>query len=135
MSIPANHLIKTRISYHGTRATNISGIIAHGFLTPGSIHPASGEKIKMGAGSTFGPGVYTSPNPHLALSYSSWDTLCRHDDAFCAASKQIIVCASVLGRAANERLGEGLRETECLKNGAHSYVVNGGEEWILGNAE
>lgn len=89
----------------------------------------------MGAGSTFGPGVYTSPNPHLALSYSSWDTLCRHDDAFCAASKQIIVCASVLGRAANERLGEGLRETECLKNGAHSYVVNGGEEWILGNAE
>ncbi len=134
-SILASHIAQTRISYHGTCAAIISEITAHGFLIPGSRHPATGEKIKIGAGQTYGPGIYTSPNPHLALTYSSWETPSRHGLTFGVACKQIIICATVLGRAANASLGEGLREAAHLKDGAHSHVANGGEEWILGEAD
>lgn len=134
-SILASHIAQTRISYHGTRTTISSEISTHGFLKPGSRHSTTGEKIKVGAGQTYGPGIYTSPNPHLALTYSIWKTPSCHSLTFGVAYKQIIVCATVLGRAANARLGEGLREAARLKDGAHSHVANGGEEWILGEAD
>ena len=127
----AGHLTQTRISYHGTRTTILPEIIVHGFLKPGSTHPASGEKLKVDKGSTYGSGVYTTPNPHLALTYSSWDNPSYHDLAVDSPIKQIIVCGTVLGRAANVRPGEGSREATSLKHGARRRVANGGEEWIL----
>ena len=124
-SILANHLAQTRISYHGTRATIIPEIVAHGILKPGSTHPDSGKHIIKGAGSTFGPGIYTSPNPHLALIYSSWEKNADGNISHGPAVKQIIVCATMLGRAANARLDDGWRESPKLKDGAHSHVANG----------
>ena len=103
----ASHLCQTRISYHGTRTTIVPDIIVYGSLKPGSTHSTSGEKLKLDKGSMYEPGVYTTPNPHLALTYSRWENSFYHNLAVDSPTKQVIVCATVLGRAANTGLGEG----------------------------
>jgi hypothetical protein len=84
----------TEVVFHGTQRRFISNIITRGFIKPGDVMNNNGDKLQVRCGSTYGRGIYTSPDPRYSMSYS---------DIADVADKRIpgqklIVCAILMGR-------------------------------------
>ncbi|KAK4502795.1 hypothetical protein PRZ48_006221 [Zasmidium cellare] len=129
-------LLQVQHTFHGTSSTIIDSIAKHGLLAAGDINPATGQPIGKKLGSTYGPGVYVTQEPHLALTYCNWNDptlldLDPRERPVGGMRKRVIICASVLGRAALVTPNDGFREKTTLYPGAHSHVANGGQEYIL----
>lgn len=93
-----NYLVRLRLTFHGTRARFVKSIVRHGFLRPGDKHPKTGEELKVRCGNTYGAGIYSSPDPHFALCYSTSDASKMRKDEI--SGLKLIVCATLMGRAA-----------------------------------
>lgn len=131
-----DYLLQPQYTFHGPKNENIPNIASFGLLSAGDINPATGTRIPGRLGSTYGPGVYVTEEAHLALTYAEWNSrsllsVDHSDRPLGSMRKRVIICASVLGRAALVTPADGFRGKESLFPGAHSHVANGGQEFVL----
>ena len=133
LSIKYSHLKRVDytsvdVSFHGTQRKFIPGIISRGFVKPGDVMNGNGDILQVRCGSTWGRGIYTSPEPRYSMSYSD-----RADPSFKRIPGQkIIVCAILRGRAYT--CSDYLRNLTSPLEDYDSHVSPGGFEYIVFNS-
>jgi len=127
-----NYLSKPKLTFHGTRSSAIPSIVRYGFLKPGSKHPKTGQVIGVRCGNTYGRGIYSSPDPNFAISYSEFDAHVTRSEEI--PGFKLIVCATLMGRAARIFREDNWREQDKPYQGADSHVSNYGQEYIVFSA-
>jgi hypothetical protein len=119
----ARELCRPRATYHGTSRYNVSSIVRWGFVLPGQ--KAGDRAVEIAYGSSFGRGIYTSPDPQYALSYSRWSeefsgfTKTRLEDV---PGLRLIICAVLMGRPLQVSREATRRTTEIANVKANSHV-------------
>ena len=83
----ANYLVDPRLNFHGTRRDYVPSIVKQGFLLP--------EANDVRCGSTYGRGIYSSPNAEFALRYVGYNASPTQPTEF--AGLKLIVCATIMG--------------------------------------
>jgi len=87
-----NYLVSPRLTFHGTSREYVSSIIRYGFLLPGSKDPKTRKAHAIRCGSTYGQGIYSSPDPKFAISYSNW--VCPTVESHEFFGMNLLVCAT-----------------------------------------
>jgi hypothetical protein len=123
-----DYLLKPRITFHGTRKETVRSIVRHGFLKPGDVHPGTGEALPVRCGSTYGRGIYSSPDPSFSLSYTEYAEKTTASDI---AGQKLIVCATIMGRANSIFRGDNWWDLSKPREGSDSHVGNNGLEYIV----
>ncbi|MCJ1249610.1 hypothetical protein MMC30_006836 [Trapelia coarctata] len=126
------YLVKPRITFHGTRRSNVASIVQYGFLKPDDIHPFTKQPLRVACGNTYGRGIYTSPDPSFSLLYSDDDAQKTRPSAL--PGMKLLVCATIMGRTAQMYHDDNWREQDEPYPGADSHVANGGQEYIVFNS-
>ncbi|KAJ2896515.1 hypothetical protein MKZ38_005468 [Zalerion maritima] len=127
-------LLKPKVTFHGTPRQNVPSIVRHGFFKPGSKIPkeskANGEKHEVQHGSTYGRGIYSSPSPSFALSYSGYycEPPSSPSEFF---GLKLIVCATLMGRPAAVTRDDNWRCQYESYPGSDSHVANNKFEFIV----
>ena len=123
------HLVKPRITFHGTQRHFVPSIVRHGFIKPGTSRPGSKEKHEVRCGSTYGMGIYSSPSADFSLSYSDWwGTATKPNEFF---GLKLIVCATIMGRTRFVAREDNWRTQMEPYEGADSHVANRLLEYIV----
>ncbi|KAI0848286.1 hypothetical protein F5Y00DRAFT_270249 [Daldinia vernicosa] len=124
-----DHLVKPTMTFHGTQRQLVPSIVRYGFLKPGQKNPGTNEAHGVRCGSTYGRGIYSSPNADFSLSYTG---------SSCQATKpneyfgiKLLVCATIMGRSADVYRDDNWRNQSQAYPGADSHVSNRGLEYIV----
>lgn len=70
----AQHLVMPKVTFHGAPRRVIESIVRYGFLVPGSQLGRSGQRLGVRCGSTFGTGIYSSPDAAYASHYLDYQS-------------------------------------------------------------
>jgi Poly(ADP-ribose) polymerase catalytic domain len=124
-----DYLVTPKLTYHGTTTSNVRSIVRHGFLKPGDIHPVTGQALGVRCGATYGRGIYSSPDPAFAMLYSSMD--CVETAARDIPGLKLIVCATLMGRAATMHRADNWREFGQTRPDAESHISDNQLEYIV----
>lgn len=129
-----DHLVRPRVTFHGTQRQHVPSIVRHGFITPGKRNPNTGTEHKVRCGSTYGRGVYSSPDAAFALSYSQsygegYGT--RPTSASEYHGIKLVVCATVMGRSRLMYRDDEWWAKEQVFEGFDSHVGNEGLEYTV----
>lgn len=111
-------LADVRPAFHGTRMVNVGKIVRSGLLVPGQ---ATG--IKVSTGSRYGCGIYSSPDPHLALCYAG-------EGVSDMNSVKLMICAVLMGKECIIPDGEEPWGGGC-KDGFDSHISQDGKQYIV----
>ncbi|KAI0888914.1 ADP-ribosylation [Annulohypoxylon maeteangense] len=124
-----DHLVKPHVTFHGTARQFVPSIVRHGFLQPGKRKPGTNEQHEVRCGSTYGRGIYSSPNPEFSLSYT--DTTCHATKPNEYFGIKLIVCATLMGRAASITRDDNWRTQTESYPGSDSHIANRDLEYIV----
>lgn len=91
-----DHLVKPKLTFHGSRASSIPSTVKYGFLKPGDPHPDTGQPHAIRCGATYGAGIYSSPNASVAMMYTKMDG--TPTDPKDIPGLKLVVCATLMGR-------------------------------------
>ncbi|OTB08082.1 hypothetical protein M426DRAFT_19233 [Hypoxylon sp. CI-4A] len=122
-------LLRPRTTFHGTSRQFVPSIVRYGFLQPGKKNPGTNDVHEVRCGSTYGLGIYSSPNPDFSLSYTG-DT-CHATQPNELFGIKLIVCATLMGRTANIYREDNWRDQTKPYPGADSHVGNRDLEYIV----
>lgn len=120
-------LTRSRVTFHGTDATLIPNIVRCGFLLPGRRDPDTGATHEVRCGSTYGRGIYTSPDPTFSHDYTNGEKTNLSKKSI--GGRKMIVCAQLMGRSvvvASDQRGV----TEAILD-ADSHVSHNQMEYIV----
>lgn len=126
-----DHLITPHLTFHGTRRDFVPSIVRNGFFLPGDTIPFSSETHQVRCGSTHGRGIYSSPSPAFALSYSGSGAIATKPNEY--DGLKLIVCATVMGVSAILGHDENWRQQSEPVAGADSHVNSSRFEYIVFN--
>lgn len=130
-----DHLVRPRITFHGTQRQNVPGIVRHGFIGPGRRNPDTGAGHEVRCGSTYGRGIYSSPSADFALSYcQSWDGQAyrpRRTGASEYHGMKLVVCATVMGRSRLMFREDRWWQEDAAYEDFDSHVGNDNLEYIV----
>lgn len=90
-------LTRPRVTFHGTDASLVPNIVRCGFLLPGVLDPTTGAEHRVRCGSTYGKGIYTSPDPTVSHNYTNGEKTNWSKKS--VGGRKIIVCAQLMGRS------------------------------------
>jgi hypothetical protein len=122
-------LTTPRLTFHGTRRNFIHSIVRYGFAKPGGKIGDTGAELNVRCGSTYGRGIYSSPDPGFSLSYSGYGgTPTKRSEI---ASMKLIVCATLMGRTASVTREDNWRSYDEAMPNADSHVANREYEYIV----
>ncbi len=128
----ARQLAMPKITFHGAPRGVIKSIVRYGFLVPGSKVGSTGTTLDVKCGSTYGTGIYSSPDASFASHYLDYQTgdikLSRPSDV---PGMRLIVCATLMGRSMQVAPFEARRVDGTLNPEAHSHVAKTGLEYIV----
>jgi len=124
-----DEMTKIEIVFHGTPRRNVAGIVQHGFLVPG--RKGLGEKVEVRCGSTWGQGIYSSPNPTYCISYTDTTSNEGANGRSLLPGMKLIVCAVLMGRRRQLRQSEYRRSNDSAIYSYDSHVSPSGQEWIV----
>ena len=138
-----DHLLRPRLTFHGTGRANVPSIVRHGFLKPGSRVPwakpkkkksedcegEGGEVHQVACGSTYGRGIYSSPSAAFALSYSGW--YCEPTSPGEFFGLKLVACAVLMGRTASMTRDDEWWLRSDPFPGSDSHVGNNEMEYIV----
>ena len=122
-------LTQPKITFHGTLPHLIPSIVQHGFLQPDDVHPRTGLPLSVRCGSTYGRGIYSSPDPSFALMYSGWEATETSPNSI--PGLKLIVCATIMGRSVGISRDDNWREQHHSYPGSDSHVANREKEYIV----
>lgn len=108
----------------------------YGFIRPGDAIGSTGRFVNIHAGASYGVGIYSSPDPLFASSYTGvyggsglgLDRITRPSDL---PGMRLLVCATLMGRALEVARSTARRVTEILDETANSHVSPCGMEYIV----
>ncbi|KAF5334856.1 hypothetical protein D9758_014299 [Tetrapyrgos nigripes] len=123
------HIVRPKLTFHGTRPDLVPSIVQFGFLKPGTTHPSTGEPLPVRCGSTYGRGIYSSPNPNFSLAYSGFQ--CSQTKPGGIPGLKLLVCATIMGRSAQLSRADNWREQSRPYPGSDSHIANEGREFIV----
>lgn len=126
-----DHLVKPRITFHGTQRQHVPSIVRHGFVLPGTVNPATGERLDVRCGSTYGKGIYCSPSAAFSLSYTDGFGIRTSPKQFYGL--KLFVCATVMGRSRATYRDDELWTKQEAVEGADSHIGNENLEYIVFN--
>jgi hypothetical protein len=128
----AHQLSLPVVTFHGAPRTVVQSIVRYGFLLPGAEIGRSGIKLGVRCGSTFGAGIYSSPDPKYASSYTTYGTgeiaLARPSDV---PGMRLVICATLMGRPLDATRQQAHGVTRPVNEKAHSHVSMSGLEYIV----
>ena len=126
----SHQFVSTEVVFHGTSRRFIPNILSRGFIKPGDVMNDNGDRLQVRCGSTYGRGIYTSPDPRFSMSYSDVTTpVDRH-----LPGQKLIVCAVLMGRRLT--CGGGIfRNWSSPSDGYDSHVSYTGFEHIVFNSD
>ena len=116
------------MTFHGTQIHHVANIVRFGFLMPGAINPATGKRLEVRCGSTYGCGIYSSPSAEFSISY------CNQEDGRPEVRNpkiKILVCATLMGRAAQMYSSDNWRSQTQPYPNADSHIANEGNEYVV----
>ncbi|KAF8070035.1 hypothetical protein FPV67DRAFT_1667930 [Lyophyllum atratum] len=123
---------KEEVVFHGTLRQNVGSIVRSGFVVPGE-KTVTGESVSVRCGSTWGQGIYTSPEPEFSLSYTDHT---REGEVKghrrLIPGQKLIVSAVLMGRRCN--MTATLRSIPGVKQGFDSHVSPNKMEYIVFNS-
>ncbi|KAK4693426.1 hypothetical protein P7C71_g3979, partial [Lecanoromycetidae sp. Uapishka_2] len=116
-------LLKTpEMTFHCTREDLIPSIVRQGFIIP--------EEKAIRCGSTYGRGIYSSPDPTFSLMYTHFrqDGATKVDEF---AGLKLIVCATIMGRCSYVARDDNWRDQNEPWPGSHSHCANDMMEYVI----
>ena len=126
----AKELCRPRVTFHGAPRQVVSSIVQYGFIKPGD-KVGKGSKLSTRCGSSYGTGIYSSPDPAFASSYMNIGSRQQPGDI---PGYRLIVCATLLGRPLEVSRDEALRKSELLVSNAHSHISPNRYEYVVFDA-
>ncbi|KAI1461391.1 ADP-ribosylation [Annulohypoxylon moriforme] len=123
------HLVKPHVTFHGTSRQFVPSIVRHGFLQPGGKRPGTEELHEVRCGSTYGRGIYSSPDPVFSLSYTGNSCHATKPNEFFGI--KLLVCATLMGRSASITREDNWRTQTEPYPGSDSHVANRDLEYIV----
>lgn len=124
------HIVKPHLTWHGTQRQFVPSIVRYGFLKPGTFNPTTESQLKVRCGSTYGRGIYSSPDPAFCLSYANGS--CEATPPGQYFGLKLIVCATLMGRTCSVFREQNWRkETRTHSEDVDSYVANRELEYIV----
>ncbi|KAK6855420.1 hypothetical protein PG990_008284 [Apiospora arundinis] len=124
------HIVKPHQTWHGTQRQFVPSIVRHGFLKPGARNPTTKTEHGVRCGSTYGRGIYSSPDPAFSLSYSNWNCEATTPDQYFGL--KLIICATLMGRTSSVFREDNWREkSQTHSSEVDSYVANQNLEYIV----
>ncbi|KAI1806136.1 hypothetical protein F4811DRAFT_560608 [Daldinia bambusicola] len=124
-----DYLVKPKMTFHGTQRQLVPSIVRYGFLKPGQRNPGTKEAHGVRCGSTYGKGIYSSPNADFSLSYTG--NACQATKPNEYFGIKLLVCATIMGRSADVHREDNWRDQSQAYPGADSHVSNRGLEYIV----
>lgn len=136
----ADALAEVSVTFHGAPRHVLESIVRYGFVVPGESLGGGTRTVQVVHGASFGIGVYSSPDPNFAMCYGSWETGTVGGRNFAKLNARntpglrIIVCATLMGRAATVQRADARRCHGLLVDHAHSHVSPNQKEYIVFNS-
>jgi hypothetical protein len=126
----ARELCRPRVTFHGTSRHKVSSIVRWGFVIPGT--KAGSQKIGVKYGSSFGRGIYSSPDASYALFYSNLsDEGYKKTRAEELPGLRLIISAVLMGRALQVTRAATRGTTEIADEKANSHVSPNKCEYVV----
>ncbi|KAK9772904.1 hypothetical protein AB5N19_02794 [Seiridium cardinale] len=123
------HLIRPRMTFHGTQRQFVPSIVRNGLLKPGALNSSSEKAHEVRCGSSYGRGIYSSPSAEFSLMYSDYACHATKPSEFLGL--KLIVCATLMGSAAQMFREDNWREQSEPYQGSDSHVANRELEYIV----
>ena len=117
----ADYLVNPYLTFHGTRRDYVASIVRQGFLIPDA------EYVRCG--STYGRGIYSSPSPQYALSYTGYAASPTQPTDF--AGLKLLVCATLMGVSSTMYRDDNWRNQTKPYPGSDSHVANEQCEYVV----
>lgn len=117
-----DYLVDPRLTFHGTRKDYVASIVRQGFLLPE-------KKEDVCCGSTYGMGLYSSPNAEFALRYTGFSASPTLNSEF--SGLKLIVCATIMGISSTMFRDDNWRDQTEPYPGADSHVANEQYEYVV----
>ena len=128
-------LAQPSLTFHGAPRRFIESVVRHGFVVPGKEIGDTRERLQVRCGSTFGRGIYSSPDPMYASSYMDYvlgdPSLTRPSDV---AGMRLVVCATLIGCSLVVSRGSARGVSGALNPSVHSHISPNGSEYIVFNS-
>lgn len=123
------HLVKPRMTFHGTQRHLVPSIVRHGFIKPGTKLPGAKAKHEVRCGAMYGMGIYSSPNAEFSLGYSGFSATATKPNEFFGL--KLIVCATIMGRTRLMFPEDDWRTQAEPYEGADSHAANRLLEYVV----
>lgn len=135
----AEELATPRVTFHGSDRSNISSVVRYGFIKPGDAIGSTGKSVSLHAGSTYGMGIYSSPDPIFATHYAGGycgDSVAQYETSRPRdmPGMRLFVCATLMGRAVEVTRSAIRGTTEISNKSANSHVSPDGLQYIVFDA-
>lgn len=120
------------IVFHGTLGHNVGSIVRSGFVVPGQ-ETGLGEAVGVRCGSTWGQGIYTSPDPEYSLWYTDYSPDGGVDGRHrLLPGQKLIICVVLMGRRRN--VTSPRRFNSNVEEGFDSHVSPNELEYVVFNS-
>lgn len=127
-------LSEPSVTFHGAPRHFMESIVRYGFLLPGQQIGKTGKVLEVRCGSTFGRGIYSSPDPMYASAYTTFQSGSMHiTKPSDVPGFRLVVCATLMGNPLRVERHEARGADGLLGDNAHSHVSPGGMEYIVFN--
>ena len=129
----AHELAQPTMTFHGAPRRVIESIVRYGFIIPGEKVGNTGKKLDIRCGSSFGKGIYSTPDPMYAscyLSYQGGKPGFVHQPSE-VPGMRLVICSKLMGRPVRVGREDARRTTELYTNDAHSHVSWDGYQYVV----
>lgn len=128
----AAELARQRVTFHGAPHRAIQSIVRYGFTIPGEEIGDTGQQLAIRCGSTYGMGIYSSPDPMFASAYLQYNgkefgAIRQPADV---PGMRLVVCAKLMGRPMIRVRGE-RDKGGLLSQHAHSHISPDQMQYIV----
>jgi hypothetical protein len=131
-----NELNWTHVTIHGAPRRVIESIVRYGFTLPGEEIGETGKELQVRCGSTYGMGIYSSPDPMYASMYLDYNyptnpVVVQPADV---PGMRLLVCATLMGRPMERQLDQRRKQGHApglLSDQAHSHVSPNQLEYVV----
>ncbi|KAK4555170.1 hypothetical protein LTR86_007936 [Recurvomyces mirabilis] len=129
----ADYLTQPQVTFHGAPRHVVSSIVRYGFLIPGQKIGFTGKILDVECGSSFGVGIYSSPNASYASCYgrSSGEYTTGFTSPSSVPGFRLLVCATLMGRSIEVTREDRRRQGGVANADADSHVSPNKMEYIV----